>query len=140
MDDVLRRPVATPAYAVAQSARHQILVCKACKPAGHSAARGSTLLRKLRHAIRSAGLHSAFQVSATACLAGCDRGCAVAWRAPGKATWVFGNIDPILPINDLIAFSQLYAALPDGWCSGADCPPALCANTIARIPAAVCAP
>ncbi|QYK43310.1 MAG: DUF1636 domain-containing protein [Paracoccaceae bacterium] len=137
MDDVPRRPVATPPYSVAQSAPHQILVCKACRHTGQACGPGFELLRRLRDAVAAAGLGDAFEVSGTACLAGCDHPCTVAWRATGKATWLFGDIDPAQPIDDLIAFSRLYAGLGDGWCSGADCPPRLRDGTLARIPAAM---
>ncbi|MFZ0099907.1 MAG: DUF1636 domain-containing protein [Gemmobacter sp.] len=140
MDKSKRRPVATPSYSVAQSAPHQILVCKACKHKGESCAPGHALLKKLRAAITAAGLADRFEVAGTACLAGCvpDHGgsCVIGWRANAKATWLFGDIDPAQPIDDLIEFSRLYAALDDGWMSGRDCPPRLCDNTLARIPAA----
>lgn len=132
-----RRPVATPAYAVAQSAPHQILVCKACQNRGRTCEPGFELLKRLRAAIAAAGLSDDFEVSGTACLAGCDHPCTVAWRATNKATWFFGDIDPAQPIDDLVEFARLYAALDDGWCAGKDCPPRLCANTLARIPAAL---
>lgn len=135
------RPVATPPYAVAQSAQHQILVCKACKHRGNPCAPGFALLKKLRAAIASAGLGPEFEVTGTACLAGCvtDTGapCVVAWRASAKATWLFGDIDPGQSMEELIAFSRLYASVADGWLSGRDCPPHLCDNTLARIPAAI---
>jgi predicted metal-binding protein len=141
MDDRPRRPVGTPAYSVAQSAPHQILVCKACKHNGSSCEPGFALLKKLRAAIASAGLADAFQVSGTACLAGCvpDHGgpCVVGWRANAKATWLFGDIDPAQSIDDLVKFSRLYAAVDDGWMAGKDCPPRSCDNTLARIPAAM---
>jgi hypothetical protein len=63
--------------------------------------------------------------------------CVVGWRANAKATWLFGDIDPAQPIDDLVEFSRLYVALDDGWMSGRDCPPRLCDNTLARIPAAL---
>ena len=63
--------------------------------------------------------------------------CVVGWRANAKATWLFGDIDPAQPIDDLVEFSRLYVALDDGWMSGRDCPPRLCNNTLARIPAAL---
>jgi predicted metal-binding protein len=141
MDDRPRRPVGTPAYCVAQSAPHQILVCKACKHTGSHCAPGFALLKKLRAAIAAAGLGDAFEVSGTACLAGCvpDHGgpCVVGWRANAKATWLFGDIDPAAPIDDLVDFSRLYAALDDGWMAGRDCPPRLRDTTLARIPAAM---
>lgn len=143
MDDRPRRPVGTPAYSVAQSAPHQILVCKACKHKGSSCEPGFTLLKKLRAAIAAAELDEAFEVSSTACLACCgpDHGgpCVFPWRASAKATWLFGDIDPAQPIDHLVEFSRLYAALDDGWMSGSDCPPRLCDNTLARIPAAIIA-
>lgn len=135
MDDLSRRPVATPAYTVPQSARHQILVCKACKLPGTSHAAGPRLLRRLRSAIDAAGLSASYEVTGSACLAGCDHPCTIAWRAANKALWYFGAIHPDAPLDDVIAFSRLYEALTDGWCSGADCPPSLCENTLARIPA-----
>jgi predicted metal-binding protein len=141
MDESQRRPVATPAYSVAQSAPHQILVCKACKHKGQTCEPGFKLLKRLREAIATAGLDDAFEVSGTACLAGCvpDHGgpCVVGWRATAKATWLFGDIDPAQPIDDLVEFSRLYASVDDGWLSGKDCPPRLCDNTLARIPAAM---
>jgi predicted metal-binding protein len=132
-----RRPVATPAYAVPQAAAHQILVCKVCKHYDRPCTPGFELMRRLRAAIASAGLSEDFEVSGTACLAGCATPCTVAWRASGKATWLFGDVDPDQPLDELIAFSRLYARLDDGWCSGADCPPGLRETTLARIPAAI---
>ena len=136
-----RRPVATPPYSVAQSAPHQILVCKACKHKGSNCEPGFALLKKLRAAVEAAGLGGSFEVTGTACLAGCvpDHGgpCVVGWRATGKAMWLFGDIDPADSMDDLVEFSRLYAGLDDGWMSGKDCPQRLCDNTLARIPAAV---
>lgn len=141
MDDVPRRPLATPPYSVAQSAPHQILVCKACKHKGAACEPGFKLLKQLRAAIATAGLGDSFEVSGTACLAGCvpahGNPCVVGWRATAKATWLFGDIEPGQPIDDLVEFSRLYAALGDGWMSGKDLPPRLCDNTLARIPAAM---
>lgn len=141
MDKSQRRPVATPAYSVAQSAPHQILVCKACKHHGQTCEPGFQLLKRLRAAISAAGLGDDFEVSGTACLAGCvstqSGACVVGWRATAKATWLFGDIDPTQPIDDLVEFSRLYAAVHDGWLAGKDLPQRLCDTTLARIPAAI---
>lgn len=136
-----RRPSARPSYHVVQSAPHQILVCKACKPDGTAATTGSVLLKKLRMAVSAAGLSNNFDVTGTACLAGCvpnhGGACVVGVRAPAKATWLFGKIDPALHTDDVIAFARLYADQPDGWLKGKDCPAQLCNNTLARIPTAL---
>lgn len=138
MDDP--RPKARP-YSVAQSAPHQILVCKACKHKGQDCKPGFALLKKLRAAIQAASLGESFEVSGTACLAGCvpDHGepCVVGYRATEKATWLFGDIDPDQSLDDLVDFARTYAALDDGWLNGKDLPPRLCDATLARIPAAM---
>lgn len=139
--DKTQRPVASPPYSVAQSAPHQILVCKACKHRDQPCKPGFALLQRLRAAIRAADLGEEFEVSGTACLAGCvlasGAQCVVGWRATGKATWLFGDIDPDQSLDELIAFARLYARLDDGWMSGRDLPPGLCDTTLARIPAAI---
>ena len=141
MDSPKRLPSGAPSYTVAQSAPHQILVCKACKHRGEACAPGFQLLKRLRAAIATAGLAPDFEVTGTACLAGCvtEHGapCVLGWRASAKATWLFGDIDPDQPFDDLIAFSKLYAARQDGWLSGRDLPPGLRDTTLARIPAAM---
>jgi predicted metal-binding protein len=140
MDGNPRGPKAH-SYSVAQSAPHQILVCKACKHKEDACKPGFQLLQNLRAAISSAGLGDEFEVSGTACLAGCvpDHGepCVIGYRATGKATWLFGDIDPDQPLDDLVAFARAYAALEDGWMTGRDLPPGLSDTTLARIPAAM---
>lgn len=141
MDELPPGPQQARPYAVAQTAPHQILVCKACKHKGDACKPGFRLLKALRAAVSAAGLGDEFEVSGTACLAGCvpDHGepCVVGWRATGKATWLFGDIDPDQPLDDLIAFARAYAALEDGWMTGKVLPPRLCDTTLARIPAAI---
>jgi predicted metal-binding protein len=138
MDDP--RPKARP-YSVAQSTPHQILVCKACRHKGQDCKPGFDLLKKLRAAIALADLGEEFEVSGTACLAGCapnhGEPCVVGYRATEKATWLFGDIDPDQPLDDLVDFARSYAALEDGWMAGRDLPPRLCDTTLARIPAAM---
>ncbi len=141
MDVKPTRPVASPACSVAQSALHQILVCKACKPNDLACKPGFDVLEKLRASVQAAGLGDDFEVSGTACLAGCvpldGLACVVDWRATGKATWLFDDIDPAQSLKDLVALSAQYAALKDGWMTGRDLPPRLCNSTLARIPAAI---
>lgn len=139
--DVKPGPVAFNPYVVAQSAPHQILVCKACKHQGQACKPGFDLLKKLRAAIQMAGLGEAFEVSGTACLAGCvpahGQPCVVGWRATAKATWLFGDIDPTQSLDELVEFARLYAALEGGWMGGKDLPQRLSDSTLARIPAAI---
>lgn len=125
-------------YSVAQPAPHQILVCTACRHKGSSCTPGLALIAKLQTALAAAdGLTEDFEVSGTACMAGCDRPCTVAWRATGKATWLFGDISPEEDVAVLVEFARLYQRLEDGWCRAADRPGKLARTALARIPAAM---
>jgi predicted metal-binding protein len=134
MDQDLRRPVATPTRSVAQPALHQIHLCTPCRHTGSFCAPGLSLLRQLRTAIAAAEPGEAFEVSGTARLLGCafgdDSTCVVGWRATAKATWLFGDIDPAQPIDDLVALS---GQLASGECRRSG----IGGHATARIPAAV---
>lgn len=72
-------------------------------------------------------------------MAGCERPLTVAFSAPGKASYLFGDIEPDRDASDLIAFARLYRALPDGWCNEGQRPAGLAGKTLARIPATMTA-
>ena len=93
---------------VEQAAPQQILVCKACKHQGEACIPGFDLLKKLREAIAKAGLADDFEVSGTACLAGC-----------------------------VPAHGQPCVVTRDGWMTRKDLPLRLCDTTLARSPAAM---
>ncbi len=135
----LHGPAQAQDPAMRQSApRHQILICQSCRHTDSPCLPGLALLEKLRVAVGQAkGLAQDFEISGTACMAGCDRPCTVAWRATGKATWLFGDIDPDAAIDALVDFAKLYQRLEDGWCRAADRPGKLASSTLARIPAAM---
>ena len=135
MDDTRSRPAAHRACSVAQSPPHQMLLCKVCRHHDASCGPGLALLQKLRAAVALAGVEDGFEISGTVRLAGCDRPCTAAWRATGKATWFFGDVDPDQPIDELIAFSQK-TAMADARGNAADRQPA---PALARIPAAMIA-
>ena len=124
-------------FSVVQSAPHQVLICTSRRHKGHACGPGIALIVQLQAAFAAAGLAQGFQVSATECMAGCDHPCTVAWRAAGKATWLFGDIDSGTDIADLVTFARLYQHLGDGWCRAADRPSKLARSTLARIPAAI---
>lgn len=120
---------------------HKITVCTSCKHKGTDCRPGFELIEKLRAAINAAGdaVCDDFEISGVASLAGCDRPCIVAYHGSRKATYLFGDIDPAVDINDLVAFAQGYAALHDGWCSSIDSPGKIRKSTPARMPSAMIA-
>lgn len=119
--------------------KHRIFVCTTCCHEGGSCRPGYDLIRKLQHALSLAGpvVGEEFELSGVACLAGCSRPCTVAFRASGKATYLFGDIDPETDIDDLVAFADRYRQSEDGWSHAGERPGRLRHSTLARIPAAM---
>ena len=148
---------------VSTGAEHQIIVCISCRepkatPEGgdeslirgqqqtsaipQSRDAGLRLAKRLRSALNSNGMleHAGsrcatFEVKEVACMAGCSRPCTVGYVAPGKATYLFGDIDPDSSMEPLVAFADQYVGLDDGWCSSTERPIGLSGKTLARVPA-----
>lgn len=119
----------------ARAPKYAIIVCTRCRDPLSGAALAEKLLPKLEAAAREGG----FVVETVACMAGCDRPLAVAFRAEGKASFLFGDIAPEQDADALTEFGALYDSLPDGWCNEGRRPARLKDKTLARIPAAASA-
>ena len=112
-----------------------LLVCTRCRAAGtdpESPRAGAALLAAARAA---AADDCAIRVIGIACLSGCKRACAAAVMAPGKASYVFGD----LPADaegaaDLLAVARAHQARADGFLPRADRPERLRAGILTRLP------
>ncbi len=85
-----------------------LLVCVTCK-SGEDVV-GAALYDAL--AARLAG--AAIAVRPVACLSVCKRPCTVALAAPGKWTYVVGDLDARDHVEDVVAAAEKYAASADG--------------------------
>lgn len=74
------------------------------------------------------------QVIPVECLSNCSRGCTVALRAPGRWTYVYGNLDPAQHLPALAEGAAKYLAAPDGLVPWRERPEQFRKNCIARIP------
>ncbi len=92
---------------------------------------GAVLLAQLQPLAAAHGL----SLQPTNCLAGCERPLTVAVSSPGRASYLFGNIDPETDLPALIAFADLYRSQPGGWTNEGQRPLGLRGKIIARIPA-----
>ena len=103
----------------------RVTVCSSC-PAGQAG-----LAKTLAAAIAHQGV--AAEVAGTDCMSGCSRPSTVAFRAPGKTAYLFGDITGA-DLPDILTFLQLYADSHDG--NFADARPlgSLRLKAIARIP------
>jgi predicted metal-binding protein len=68
------------------------------------------------------------------CLSACTRPCVVALRAPGKYTYVFGDMAPMKSEHSIVECAALYADRPDGFLNREDRPPTMRAAILARVP------
>ena len=73
-------------------------------------------------------------VQSVECLSNCSRSCTAAIAAPGKWTYVVGNLDPERHVADMVQFARLHRASADGLTVWRDRPVHVRQNTIARVP------
>jgi predicted metal-binding protein len=96
----------TAANAVAPSAT--ILVCVTCKseegPSGAA----------LYHALQARLADEDIALRPVECLSVCKRPCTVALAAPGKWTYVVGDLSREANVEDIVIAARRYAAAPDG--------------------------
>lgn len=102
-------------------------ICNRCAAASQPGAELAARLLPL-------GPKNGYRVESVAYFAGYDRPLVVAFTAPSKAAFLFGDIDPVADIGALLSFGLLYMRLADGWCSKSDRPARLRGKTLARIP------
>lgn len=107
---------------------HRIVVCSTCERAG-----ATGFAARLRAALT--GHRPAFEVHEHACMSNCARPLSVAFAAPDKATYLFGDIDPDTDLADTLAFARLYADAADGWIEDARPAGRLRFCLIGRVPA-----
>ncbi len=75
----------------------------------------------------------AADVTSVDCMSGCARPSTLAFRAPGKTAYLFGDITAD-DLSELLAFARLYAASPDGNFPDARILGELRHHALARIP------
>ncbi len=87
---------------------HRIVICSTCEADGSAA-----FAERLHSALADA--EPACEIRSHACMSCCARPLAMAFAAPGKATYLFGGIDPAIDFADTLAFARLYLQSSDGW-------------------------
>ena len=75
-----------------------------------------------------------FEIIGVECLSVCKRPCTVSFAAPGKWTYVYGDLPADTSAQTILAGAQLYAAATDGLIPWKQRPDALKKGVVARIP------
>ena len=111
---------------------HNIHVCTRCRVGDGQP--GPSLIEKLTASITAKAL-TMLSVAEIGCMAGCSRPLTVGFSAPGKASYLFGDIDARSDAEPLLAFGNLYVSHSDRWTNEGQRPVNLAGKIIARIPA-----
>lgn len=134
MADAIFLPGAGPSVAT------EIIICTTCRPAGASRdvpAAGEALLEAVQVATwdLDVALQSRIRVRGLACLSGCKRACTVAFQAPGKYTYFFGDlVADGVTASQVLACAQLHAYSTDGNLVRKERPERLRSGILARLP------
>ena len=128
----------SPTAAVSQIT--EVIVCTTCRPAGAShgqPAAGAELLEAVQIAQLQdeQGAFANVRVRGMACLSSCSRACTVAFQAPGKNTYLFGDLLPCEETaQHVLLCAALHASANDGALVRNDRPERLRSGILAKLP------
>lgn len=123
---------------------HTLFVCTTCAGSHRTGKQGSKLdgeklLEQLQALHQDWPLRKSFVIHPVKCMGVCERDCAIAFMAPGKRTYLFGD----LPVDDqrlettataVLECASQYHAKSDGSLSYHERPELLKKRVLARIP------
>jgi predicted metal-binding protein len=111
-----------------------VSVCVNCRADGDTpnAPAGAQFFNVLRDAAEAAG--SSAQIRPVQCLSVCKRPCTVALSAPGRYTYLFGDLDHDAGIAALLDGARIYAEQEHGYMLWRERPEPLRRGVIARVP------
>ncbi|MDR7148674.1 putative metal-binding protein [Hydrogenophaga palleronii] len=117
----------------------EVIICTTCRPPGASLdlpAAGAELFEAVQTQLL---LHDErwahVRVRGMACLSSCSRSCSVAFQAPGKHTYLFGDLVPDLETAlHVLDCATMHAAANDGNLVRNERPARLRSGILARLP------
>ena len=110
---------------------HTVFICTTCADL-EGDPKGAALIEDV--SVRLAPIGD-FEVRGQACLNVCDKPTALAFRAGGKAAYLFAGVDAEKDAGDVAAFAKMYKDSADGWIEDARPAGRLRFCLIGRIPA-----
>ena len=113
-----------------------VYVCLTCRADGEpalplEARAGSRLLGALREALAG---EAGIRLVGVDCLSVCRRPCTVSFAAPGKWTYVYGDLPADTAAPVVIEAARLYCDTPDGLIPWKLRPQAIKTGVVARVP------
>jgi predicted metal-binding protein len=116
-----------------------LFVCTSCRQPGEGKEpreqrSGAQLFRNLSERFAGWARREDFVIVPYECLSVCARPRGIALRAPGKFTYVFGDLEPGETESAVIECATLYRRAPTGFLPREERPHVLRAGILARIP------
>lgn len=111
----------------------QIYVCVTCRVEGEASDPKDQRAGARLHAALLAQAQGAFEIVPVECLSVCKKPCTVSFAAPGKWTYVYGDLLPGAE-NIILTGARLYDATTDGLIAWKLRPDALKKGVVARVP------
>ncbi|MDO9436589.1 DUF1636 domain-containing protein [Hydrogenophaga sp.] len=115
----------------------EVIVCTTCRPPGASRElppAGAALFEAVQ-AVQERGIAPTVRVRGMACLSSCGRACSVAFQAPGKHTYLFGDLVPDAETAEhVLLCADMHAAAVDGNLLRNERPARLRSGILARLP------
>jgi predicted metal-binding protein len=110
-----------------------IFVCVSCRDGGDADSRpGAVFLESLRARVEERAL--SITVEPVECLAVCKRPATVAFAAPGKWTYVIGDLELEAHVDELIDSARGFAASDNGIVPWKDRPACFMKGVVSRTP------
>ena len=117
----------------------QLYICVSCWRGGVAAQTegaetdGRRLYDNVTSLLAEMGADAPVQLRQNLCFANCERGCSAGISAPGKWSYLMGELGPE-HADDLLAYAQAYAKANTGVVLPSKRPPSLEKTVIARFP------
>ncbi len=98
--------------------QNTLFVCVLCRLSGNDSTQstvnpGQLLFDQLRQKLLDSK-QPEIQLQPVRCLGACRHGCAAAFAAPHKLTFILSELSPTESVSDLLQFATQYAACQDG--------------------------
>ena len=111
-----------------------IFVCVTCRHADEEGVRPGKAMFDAVYTRLADREDGAVALRAVECLSVCKRPCTVALAAPGKWTYVVGDLDVVANVDDVVEAALKFAATSDGLVPWRERPKSFRSGVISRVP------
>lgn len=121
------------------NAKHTLFVCQTCAFSKEARERneqagGQILLEEITKLSQNWELRETISIQAVECMSACNRCCVVSLAAPGKYTYLFGDLPVTESAEAVLQCASQYWLSKDGYLPWSERPQPLKNGILARIP------